>query len=541
MIVHTSQRVAQNLAHQLLASFDEPQPAPGAFPAPGSDTPLIQHPMSADPVIRTAVLCAVQAALSVSRINEMSPPLVVHADQGGRGSPPRAGNPPRGDKLLDQAIQNFLASRESIGRNSASTIREKYRSLNAFNVFVQNERGANAAPVTCGELNRELTIEFTEFVARGGLNPSEASEPKKEGTPTDISQSQLTCARPSARTIIKVIGHLKQFFAYAKAKNFVVSNPIDDDFKEACKEIWAEVALARRHNSYLPFKGSHLAAIFDPRQHLAFNPQADYFWLPLLALYSCARLSELASLTVRDIRFDANAGVHYLNLVEVDEETGETLRRLKNVHAIRRVPIASQLIQLGFIDYVQRVEKMGATKLFPHVRETPTNARDPGKNGGRHFGAYLDHLGIRSKRLVFHSFRHLGITRLLGAGVPLADSELIAGHAAQDIALAAARAGQSKRAWMSTQVLTYMHKTAADDDESEMLRRLKGHIDRALNFDQDLDLNGLRKAAEIVAEHTVVMKGQVFKSGWHTNAKAHCAEMLNRLAPFCTPVSVATV
>lgn len=541
MTVYTTASSAHNHAHHPLAHYAAPQPLPGAFPATGSYAPIIQDLLSADPAIRTAVLCAVQAALSVSRISEMPPPVVDHADRGGRGSPPRSGNPSRGDKLLAQAIQDFLASRESIGRNSTSTVGEKRRSLSAFNTFVQSQRGANAAPATCSELNRELAIEFTEFVARGGLSLNKPFGTQTGCTLTDMSKSRVTHDRPAARTIIKVIGHLKQFFAYAKAKNFVMSNHIDDDFKEACKEIWAEVALARRHNCYLPFKRSHIAAIFEPQQHLAFNPQADYFWLPLLALYSCARLSELAGLTVKDIRFDAQAGVHYLNLVEVDEETNETLRSLKNAHSIRRVPIATRLIELGFIDYVRRVEQLGATKLFPHVRESATNARDPGKNGGRHFGNYLDHLEIRSKRLVFHSFRHLGITRLLGASVPLADSELIAGHAAQDIALAAARAGQSQRAWMSTQVLTYMHKTAADDGESEMLRRLKGHIDRALNFDEELDLNGLRKAAEIVAEHTVVMDGRVFKSGWHTNAKAHCAAMLNRLAPFCKPVTAAPV
>ena len=45
----------------------------------------------------------------------------------------------------------------------------------------------------------------------------------------------------------------------------------------------------------------------------------------------------------------------------------------------------------------------------------------------------------------------------------------------------------------------------------------------------------------LLAEHTVVMNGGRFKSGWHTNAKAHCADMLGRLAPFCAPVSVTRV
>jgi integrase len=73
-------------------------------------------------------------------------------------------------------------------------------------------------------------------------------------------------------------------------------------------------------------------------------------WLPLLAMFSGARLEEIAALAKED--FGVEEGVQFMRL------TG----RVKNTASRRKIPIHSQLIDLGFLRYVEGIE---AGPIFP--------------------------------------------------------------------------------------------------------------------------------------------------------------------------------
>lgn len=85
---------------------------------------------------------------------------------------------------------------------------------------------------------------------------------------------------------------------------------------------------------------------------------SHYYWLPLLGLYTGARLNELCQLYVDDVK--ELEGVWYLNLT--DERNDQ---RLKNSSSARTVPIHSKLIDLGFIEFVQSNEHQ---RLFPALK-----------------------------------------------------------------------------------------------------------------------------------------------------------------------------
>src|SRR6516225_715826 len=73
------------------------------------------------------------------------------------------------------------------------------------------------------------------------------------------------------------------------------------------------------------------------------------FWLPLLALFSGARRADLASLQVKNV--DVVEGVPCFTFEE-DKIIG---KRLKTPTAIRTVPVHPQLIELGWLRYVDDV------------------------------------------------------------------------------------------------------------------------------------------------------------------------------------------
>ena len=103
---------------------------------------------------------------------------------------------------------------------------------------------------------------------------------------------------------------------------------------------------------------------------------------------------------------------------------------MKNEGSRRRLPIHSSLIQLGFMEYVERIKKAGHTRLFPQVQK--------GMNGfsdaiGKWFSRLVTKVGLTDPALVLHSLRHGGISKLHGAGCPHSVVEMIAGHSAGNV------------------------------------------------------------------------------------------------------------
>jgi integrase len=123
------------------------------------------------------------------------------------------------------------------------------------------------------------------------------------------------------------------------------------------------------------------------------------FWLPLLALYSGARRADLASLQVKNV--DDVEGVPCFTFEE-DKIIG---KRLKTPTAIRTVPVHPQLIELGWLHYVDDVRHRDGVDawLFAPISPQAVGAL---KAWTKWFGRYLRSIGITDRRKVFHSFRH---------------------------------------------------------------------------------------------------------------------------------------
>ena len=84
------------------------------------------------------------------------------------------------------------------------------------------------------------------------------------------------------------------------------------------------------------------------------------FWLPLLGIFSGARLNELAS--VEDVKLDTASGVRFATVIE-DEEAG---RGVKTEHSLRAVPVHPELVRIGFLEFVEHVRAAGglSARLF---------------------------------------------------------------------------------------------------------------------------------------------------------------------------------
>jgi integrase len=444
-----------------------------------------------------------------------------------------AGQPAHGSikpKRLHPSIVEYIATREGLSRNSDSTGAEKQRSLDCLTTYLKRRKGVDLGQAHVHDLTRAVLLEFVGFYAKHGAVTSDAvwdqavegksSGKGKDGRPAKSDRGV------AARTVIKTIGHLQDFCDFCVATEALAANPIDENFRRALKGLWEDAATARRHNGYRPFSFAQLKTILDPETFLRHNSAADYFWCVLIGLFTAARLGEIVTITLADVVVDPDTGVLVFRIRE-DDESG---RRVKNKNSERIVPVSRRLLQIGFGEYVAHVREMGAKTLFPHLKQGATRAGDPSKNQSRQFAKYLTSLNMTDDDLVFHSFRHTAITTMLGRGVPSMDSELIAGHAAQDLAMTSERISGARRSWSATQASTYAHATQFAEEGEPLIKRLQRHIDAALDF--ELDYVGLSCAAEIVRKNVTkeTSGGQgVFRSGWHTNAKAYAEQMLAEL------------
>src|SRR5262249_5711299 len=116
------------------------------------------------------------------------------------------------------------------------------------------------------------------------------------------------------------------------------------------------------------------------------------FWLPLLALFSGARLNELAPLTAEDVKIDAASGVRFVTVIE-DEEAG---RGVKTEQSLRAVPVHPALVRIGFVDFVEHIRASGgaSARLFPQL--TPGPKGGFGEAFSTWFGRYKRALGVEN-------------------------------------------------------------------------------------------------------------------------------------------------
>ena len=143
-------------------------------------------------------------------------------------------------------------------------------------------------------------------------------------------------------------------------------------------------------------------------------------WGMLLGMFTGARLNEICQLDIADVKQDG--GTWFLNITDEGDDT----KSVKSKAGRRKVPLHSELIRLGFLDFVE--SRRNGTRLFPDYSYSANGGY--GRNLGRWCNeSFLPKLDIKQPGLVFHSLRHTVVTRLSQADVPEPIVQCIVGHA----------------------------------------------------------------------------------------------------------------
>ncbi len=154
-----------------------------------------------------------------------------------------------------------------------------------------------------------------------------------------------------------------------------------------------------------------------PNQH---GVMQAFMWVPLIALFTGMRQDEICSLRAADVK--KVDGVWHFDI----SEDGDG-RQLKTAAAIRTVPVHSQLVRCGLLEYVSAASGDPSGNLFPGLKP---GGPDQKMNWyfQRRFNDRRRRLGITRPRVAFHSLRANVATALEAAQTPQHEAAQIIGH-----------------------------------------------------------------------------------------------------------------
>jgi integrase len=213
------------------------------------------------------------------------------------------------------------------------------------------------------------------------------------------SKEHTSVRRVSAETVNVLLGSVQAVCVWAQNNGLVPEDvPWSDPF--------SRMRLPTRGFRREPWALEELRTLFSStiftQGHRPVGGKGEAaFWLPLMALFTGARLNELAPLTAADVITDPATDIVAINIKE-DREQG---RRLKTAGSARLVPIHPELTRIGFLKFVDWIRLAGhEARLFPLL--VPGSKGGFGEAWSNWFGQYKRRLGIKNKASVFHSFRH---------------------------------------------------------------------------------------------------------------------------------------
>ena len=159
------------------------------------------------------------------------------------------------------------------------------------------------------------------------------------------------------------------------------------------------------------------------------------YWLPLLALYTGARINELCQLHPGDVAqegyADAKGKAQKAWVIRIEHDTAKG-KRVKTEGSERRIPVHPDLVKLGFVKYAQA--QAGKALLFDKLSMGPKETRLAG-NWGRWFARYMRNTcGVTDERMTFHSFRHTFKHHMRVCQIPKDVNDALTGHETGDAA-----------------------------------------------------------------------------------------------------------
>ena len=339
--------------------------------------------------------------------------------------------PDRAKQLVSSLVELFLTKKQTKWKPD-----QQKRMATQCHAFVELMNDPSL-----GALDRQLIWDYEARLRKMPADRYQAA--RRHGTNSanrllalaeEHGEIRLSCA-----SVERYMDTLSSMFAWAVDNMILTHNPAKGAIEKRKK-------ITRAQDDRSQFDKTDLHKIFSAhwfstgtgelnKQGRFHQFRPHFYWLPLLGIYTGARLNELSQLYIADIKV-TETGVYYLdfNLDGPDKlDADEPDKSLKTVNSHRIVALHPHLIELGLPTYVKALFNAGYSRLFPELK------RDEVKGYGKPVGSWFNErflgkqLAIpRDGKRTFHSFRHTFITKLSELEVPDDIQAQLAGHSRGD-------------------------------------------------------------------------------------------------------------
>jgi integrase len=305
------------------------------------------------------------------------------------------------ETLLSEAVRRYLEEQRSKGLAELS-ISDYQTMLRDFINLHGN--------TTVQSVSREsVVIAYTKFKK---LPPNRNKSPQLKHLSLDQLlelQNEKTVSKGTSR---KFVSRISQFFNWCAKWEMLQQNPASGLMEKRGNE----------STERLPLEDNDLSQLFGSPEYQSGKFKHSYqYWVPLIGLFTGARLNEICQLRVEDI-----ISVEGLTCFNITPDAG----KLKTPASKRCIPIHSQLLAYGLLDFINNRKQQGTTRLFP---ELPLGREGPGQAASKWFGRYRKRCGVNDRKKPFHSFRHTVWTKLSWHGCPEYEIDDLIGHESQSV------------------------------------------------------------------------------------------------------------
>lgn len=311
-----------------------------------------------------------------------------------------------GETLLE-LFEEWAAEMLAKGEKRPDTVNQDRKVIQQFAAFVGAGRAINAiTPQDVFDYRQCLSRLPPKWMSKRELRELGMRAAAEKARELDMPRTAFTSCNKHLSTISPLYKWLAGQPAWLGLRN-----PCDGLF----------YAKAKGKNRRPSFSTAHLNTILqsplfvgfqtDGKEHLPGNTHADDWrrWIPLAALFTGARIGEIAQLRLGDVRQERSVW-----FIHIRHDESEGLATKSGVS--RPAAVHSMLERLGFIAFHARaVERAGGDLSAPLFPELAPNAR--GQISGepsRWWRDYLAAIGVKNGADGYgaHSFRHTLADRL---------------------------------------------------------------------------------------------------------------------------------
>jgi integrase len=278
-----------------------------------------------------------------------------------------------------------------------------------------------------GTVHKDMVRDFRDDLFNIPANAAKKKEFKELGFKA-LVQTKTKAPKISKKTVKKYYELAKTFLNWC----------VDEGYLENAPTVKSNIGLGDLQDAKPPFSPGQLTDLFASPNYTGFKSpkkrhlpgdlleQRAHYWVPLIALHSGMRISEIVQLAIEDVREIEGVLLFDLKL------EGKHKKKLKTKSAKRLVPVHPILLELGFEAYLEEQSKdTGQGYLFPDINSG--KAKNPSDTFGKWFSNYLKLTKVKTPKTSFHSFRHNFKDALHHAGITDSVQDALMGHSNKSV------------------------------------------------------------------------------------------------------------